>query len=263
MSGVSPAVVVLGGRLLGRAREREALDRLLFGVLEEGRGGVLVVHGEAGVGKTALLEDAVGAARQFRIARTVGVEAEMELPFAAVQQLCSPFVELGERLPGPQRDAIEVAFGLSGGLAHPAPNPFLVGLAVLGLLAEAAEVQPLVCVVDDAQWLDSASARTLAFVARRLLAERVALVFATRAVGEAVAGLPDLEVGPLSRRDARALLESVLPARLDDGVVERIVAETRGNPLALLELPRGLSPAQLAGGFGLPTTGPVSVGVGG
>jgi len=244
--------------LLGRAREREALDRLLDGVVEERRGGVLVVHGEPGVGKTALLEYTVAAARRFRIARTSGVEAEMELPFAAVQQLCSPFFELRERLPDPQQHGLDVAFGLSTG---PAPNPFLVGLGILGLLAEAAEEQPLVCLVDDAQWLDSASARTLAFVARRLLAEKIALVFATRDLGEALAGLPDLQVGPLSRRDARALLESVLPARLDERVEERIVAETRGNPLALLELPRGLSPTQLAGGFGLPTTAPLSAGI--
>jgi len=244
--------------LLGRAREREALDRLLDGVVEERRGGVLVVHGEPGVGKTALLEYTVAAARRFRIARTSGVEAEMELPFAAVQQLCSPFFELRERLPDPQQHGLDVAFGLSTG---PAPNPFLVGLGILGLLAEAAEEQPLVCLVDDAQWLDSASARTLAFVARRLLAEKIALVFATRDLGEALAGLPDLQVGPLSRRDARALLELVLPARLDERVEERIVAETRGNPLALLELPRGLSPTQLAGGFGLPTTAPLSAGI--
>jgi DNA-binding CsgD family transcriptional regulator len=258
MSAATPPVLSSGGPLLGRAREREALDRLLDGVLEERRGGVLVVHGEAGVGKTALLEYTVAAARRFRIARTFGVEAEMELPFAAAQQLCSPFFELTERLPDPQQDALDVAFGLSTG---PAPNPFLVGLAVLGLLAEAADEQPLVCLVDDAQWLDSASARTLAFVARRLLAEKIALVFATRDLGEALAGLPDLQVGPLSRRDARALLESVLPARLDESVEERIVAETRGNPLALLELPRGLSPTQLAGGFGLPTTAPLSAGI--
>jgi DNA-binding CsgD family transcriptional regulator len=246
--------------LLGREREREVLDRLLDGV-RRGRGGVLVVHGEAGVGKTALLEYAVEAGREFRLARTVGVEAEMELPFAAVQQLCSPFFELMERLPQPQHEALGVAFGLIGSPAHPAhpaPNQFLVGLAVLGLLAEAAEDRPLVCVVDDAQWLDSASARTLAFVARRLLAEKIALVFATRAVGEALAGLPQLHVGPLGRRAARALLESVLPAPLDEQVLERIVAETRGNPLALLELPRGLSPAQLAGGFGLPAAAPLS-----
>jgi DNA-binding CsgD family transcriptional regulator len=246
--------------LLGREREREALDRLLDGV-RGGRGGVLVVHGEAGVGKTALLDYAVEAGRGFRAARTLGVEAEMELPFAAVQQLCSPFFELMALLPQPQHDALGVAFGLIGGPAHPAPNRFLVGLAVLGLLAEAAEEQPLLCVVDDAQWLDSASARALAFVARRLLAEKIALVFATRELGDALAGLPELHAHPLGRRAARALLESVLPARLDEPVLERIVAETHGNPLALLELPRGLSPTELAGGFGLPATVPLSASI--
>lgn len=243
--------------LLGRDREREVIDRLLEHA-RSGRGGVVVVYGEPGVGKTALLEYALQAGCDFRIARTYGVEGEKELPFAAVQQVCAPFFELLERLPEPQRDALGVAFGLNTG---PAPNQFLVGLAVLGLLAEAAECQPLLAVVDDAQWLDSASARTLAFVARRLLAERIALVFATRDQSATLAGLPNLEVRPLGRRDARALLESVLPARLDESVVERIVAETRGNPLALLELPRGLSPAELAGGFGLPTTAPVSAAI--
>src|SRR5437764_6404345 len=162
MDATSPPVLWSGRPLLGREREREVLGRLLGGV-RGGHGGVLVMRGDAGVGKTALLEYTVEAGRGFRIARTSGIEAEMALPFAAVQQLCSPFFELLERLPQPQHDALGVAFGLSTG---PAPNPFLVGLAVLGLLAEAAEDQPLVCVVDDAQWLDSASARTLAFVAR-------------------------------------------------------------------------------------------------
>ena len=188
--------------MLGRGREREVLDRLLDGV-RGGRGGVLVVHGEAGVGKTALLEHTVEAARGFRIARTSGIEAEMELPFAAVQQLCSAFLKLMDRLPQPQHEALGVAFGLikapthpPAHPAHPAPDPFLVGLAVLGLLAEAAEDQPLVCVVDDAQWLDRASARAMAFVARRLLAEKIALVFATRALDDALAGLP---ISALSR----------------------------------------------------------------
>src|SRR5438270_1542002 len=226
MSGAPSPVRSPGGQLLGRGREREALDRLLEAATS-GHGGVLVVRGEPGVGKTALLEYAVEAGREFRIARTFGVEGEMELPYAAVQQLCSPFVELMERLPQPQHDALGVAFGLSTG---PAPNRFLVGLAVLGLLGEAAEEQPLVCLVDDAQWLDSASARTLAFVARRLLAEKIALVFATRALSDALAGLPELHVESLGRRDARALLESVLPARLDEGVLVRIVAEARWNP---------------------------------
>jgi DNA-binding CsgD family transcriptional regulator len=243
--------------LLGRGRELEALDRLLDEA-RAGRGGVLVMHGEAGVGKTALLEYVVEAGPEFRIARTVGVEAEMELPFAAVQQLCSSFVDLKERLPRPQRDALDVAFGVSTG---PPPDQFLVGLAVLGLLAEAAEEQALMCAVDDAQWLDSASARTLGFVARRLVAEKITLVFATRELGETLSGLPELHVAPLDRRDARALLESVLPVRLDERVLERIVVETRGNPLALLEMPRGLSPGQLAGGFGLPTGATLSAGI--
>jgi DNA-binding CsgD family transcriptional regulator len=243
--------------LLGRDRERAVLDRLLEGV-RDGRGGVLVVHGEAGVGKTALLEYATEAGGAFRIARTSGVEAEMELAFAGVQQLCFPVFALMERLPPPQHEALAVAFGLTSG---PAPNPFLVGLAVLGLLAEAAEEQPLVCAVDDAQWLDSASARILAFVARRLQAERIALVFATRELGGALAELPELRVAPLGRRAARALLDSVLPAPVDEGVLEQILAETRGNPLALLELPRGLSPTQLAGGFGLPQAAPMAAGI--
>ena len=235
-------------RLLGRGREREVLGRLLEGV-RAGHGGVLVLHGAPGVGKTALLEFALEDAHDFGVVRTAGIEGEMELPFAALQQLCSPIIELTERLPEPQRGALAVAFGLSAG---PAPDPFLVGLAVLGLLSEAAEERPLLCVVDDAQWLDDASARGLAFLARRLLAEKIALLFAVRERGATLAGFPEINIGPLGRRDARALLESVLPARVDERVLERIVAETRGNPLALLELPRGMTPTQLAGGFGLP-----------
>ena len=257
MSGASPPVVSTRGKLFGRARECEVLDRLLAGV-RGGSSGVLVVDGEAGVGKTALLEYTVEAAREFRIARTSGVEAEMELPFAAVQQLCSPLLDFLDRLPQPQHEALRVAFGL---IAGHAPDPFLVGLAVLSLLSEAAEERPLMVVVDDAHWLDHASARALAFVARRLLAEKVALVFAARQVDDALVGLPSLHVAPLQRRDARALLESVLPARLDEPVLERIVAETRGNPLALLELPRGLTPTELAGGFGLPATVPLSASI--
>src|SRR5579872_982072 len=247
----------LGAQLLGRQRERDGLDRVL-GAAREGRGSVLVVYGEPGVGKTALLELAIEAAAGFRVARSIGVEGEMELAFAALHQLCSPSLQLMERLPGPQRDALEVALGLSSGRA---PNPFLVGLAVLNLLSEAAEEQPLLCVVDDAQWLDRASARVLAFVARRLLAERIAIVFAAREPIQALKGFAELRVEPLGRRDARALLDSVLPARLDEQVLERIVVEARGNPLAILELPRGLTPAQLAGGFGLPEAMPLSAGI--
>jgi DNA-binding CsgD family transcriptional regulator len=240
--------------LFGRQRERQVLDRVLEGA-REGQGGVLAVHGEPGVGKTALLEYAIEVGRNFRISRTSGVEGEIELAFAALQQLCSPSFDLLEDLPQPQREAMEVALGLSVGRP---PNPFLVGLAVLNLLSAAAEQQPLLCLVDDAQWLDSASARVLAFVARRLLAERIAMVFAAREPLEALDGFAELQVEPLGHRDARALLDSVLPARLDERVLEQIVAETRGNPLALLELPRGLTPAQLAGGFGLPGALPLS-----
>src|SRR3954464_2207587 len=232
-------------QLLGRAREREVLDRLLEGA-RAGHGGVLVVYGDPGVGKTALVESAVEAAREFRVLRTLGVESEIELAYAALQQLCSPILELSERLPDPQRDALAVAFGLSSG---PAPNPFLVGLAVLGLLSEAAEEGPLLCIVDDAQWLDRASARVLAFVARRLLAEKIAIVFAARDRIDSLVGFAELYVEPLGHRDARALLDSVLPGRLDERVLERIVAETRGNPLALLELLASLTPAHPPGGL--------------
>jgi DNA-binding CsgD family transcriptional regulator len=260
MSAASSPVLSPARRLIGREREFEVLDRLLNGV-RSGRGSVLVVDGEAGVGKTALLDYAVEAAHEFRIARTSGAEAEMELPFAVVQQLCSPFLHFWDRLPEPQHEALGVAFGLNANPAHPAPNPFLVGLAVLGLMSEAAEERPLLAVVDDAQWLDHASARALAFAARRLLAEKIGLVIAAREPGDLLAGLPELHVLSLGHRDARTLLESALPARLDEHVLERIVAETRGNPLALLELPRGLTPTQLAGGFGLPAAVPLSASI--
>jgi DNA-binding CsgD family transcriptional regulator len=238
---------VLSRHLFGRQREVAVLERLL-NVAREGQRAVLVVDGEPGVGKTALLELASELADGFRVVQTAGIEGEMELDYVALHQLCSSLLEYRDRLPDPQRDALDVAFGLRGGRA---PNAFLVGLAVLGLLSEAAEEQPILCLVDDAQWLDGASTRALALIARRLLAERVAFIFATRSISNGLARLPQLGIGPLGRRDARALLESVLPGRLDESVLERIVAETRGNPLALLELPSGLSPAQLAGGFGL------------
>lgn len=255
-SAIVTAVVtgLLGHQLLGRRREREVLERLLDGA-RAGHGGVLVLHGEPGVGKTALLEYAVEVGQGFRVVRTAGVEGEMEFPYAALQQLCAPILDLTERLPDPQRDAILVAFGSTAGQA---PDPFLMGLSVLGLLSEAAEKRPLLCVVDDAQWLDRASARALGFIARRLLAENIALLFSSRERGEASAGFPEIQVGPLGHQDARLLLESVLPARVDERVLERVVVETRGNPLALLELPRGMTPAQLAGGFGLPAALPLS-----
>ena len=234
--------------LLGRASERAVIDRLLEEV-RSGRSRALVVRGEPGVGKTALLEYAIDSASDLRVVRTVGVESEMELAFAALQQLCAPMLDRLDRLPGPQRDALATTFGLSAG---PVPNRFLVGLAVLGLLSDVAEERPLVCVVDDAQWLDHASAQGLAFVARRLMAESVLLVFAAREPGEELRGLPELVVEGLRKSDARELLRSAIPGPLDDAVREQLVAETRGNPLALLELPRGLTPAEFAGGFGLP-----------
>src|SRR6516165_3943832 len=233
--------------LVDRQRERAALDGLL-GDLRSGRGRALVVRGEAGVGKSALLEYTAGAAADMRVVRAAGVESEMELAFAGVHQLCAPLLDRLERIPAPQRDALGAAFGLREGGA---PDRFLVGLAVLTLLSEAAGERPLLCLVDDAQWLDRASAQVLGFVARRLLADPVGLLFAARDPGEQLGGLPDLELRGLQEEDARGLLRSVVPFRLDERVRDRIVAETQGNPLALLELPRGLSPAQLAGGFGL------------
>src|SRR5579863_4423544 len=253
MSDGSP-VTSPARQLFGRQHERGVLDRLL----DDARGGVLVLHGEAGVGKTALLDYAIETAGAFRIVRTSGVEAESELPYAAAQLLSSPFLDLVDHLPPPQREALNVAFGLSTG---PPPNPFLVGLAVLGLLSEAAEHQPLLVVLDDAHWLDDASARALSFVASRLSSEQIALVFATREFEVPFRGLPELLVSPLEHRDARAMLEAVLVAPFDETVLERIVAETRGNPLALLELPRGLSPTELAGGFGLPASVPLSASI--
>jgi DNA-binding CsgD family transcriptional regulator len=236
------------GVLLGRRSEREALERLLEAV-RGGQSRVLVVCGEAGVGKTALLQFAIGSASGFRVVRAIGVESEMELAFAALQQLCAPMLDHQDRLPAPQQDALGVAFGLRAGKA---PDRFLVGLAVLSLWAEVAEEQPLVCVVDDAQWLDLASAQVLVFVARRLLAEPVALLLATRKSSEELDGFPRLALEGLRNGDARALLSSAVRVPLDARVRERIVAETRGNPLALLELPRGSTSAELAGGFGLP-----------
>jgi DNA-binding CsgD family transcriptional regulator len=237
--------------LRGRSDETTVLDRLLESV-RGGESRVLVVKGEAGVGKSALLEYAAERASGCRVARAAGVQSEMELAFSGLDQLCAPMLDRIDRLPEPQRNALRTAFGLAGGAA---PDRFLVGLAVLGLLSAVADEEPLVCLVDDAQWLDRASAQILAFVARRLVAESVALVFVVREPSDEqnFAGLPPLVVGGLGEQDARALLASVIRWPLDEQVRDRIVAETHGNPLALLELPRGLTPAQLAGGFGLPS----------
>src|SRR3954447_25338015 len=225
--------------LLGRRSECQILDGLLEAV-RVGESRALVVRGEPGVGKTALLEYAIGSASELRVVRAFGVESEMELAFAGLQQLCAPMLDRLERLPDPQRDALATAFGLRAG---DGPDRFLVALAALGLLSEVAGEQPLLCVVDDAQWLDRASAQALGLIARRLLAESVALVFAVRVPSEdqELARLPELVVEGLRDGDARALLGSVIRGPLDDRVRDRILAETRGNPLALLELPRGLS----------------------
>ena len=230
------------------------LDGLVEAV-QAGDSRVLVVRGEPGVGKTALLDYLASQMRGCRLMRVAGVQSEMELAFAGLHQLCAPLLDRLDRLPVPQRDALRIAFGISVG---PSPERFLLGMAVLGLLSDVAGEQPLVCLVDDEQWLDHASAQALGFTARRLGAESVGLVFATRVPGEELAGLPELAVDGLEEEDARALLDSVLTGPLDARVRDRIVAEARGNPLALLELPRGLTPEQLAGGFGLPGAGPLS-----
>src|SRR6185436_9458697 len=239
-----------GGRtgLRGRGSECALLDDLAAAV-RRGESRSLVVRGEAGIGKTALLEYLVESASELTVVRAVGVESEMELAYASLQQLCAPLLDRLERLPAPQRQAVEIVFGLSSGTA---PDRFLVGLGVLSLVSEVGEERPLLCVIDDAQWLDRAWALTLAFVARRLLAEPVGFVFAARDPGEELGHLPDVELRGLVNGDARALLDSTLRFALDSRVRDRILAETRGNPLALLELPRGLTPTQLAGGFGIP-----------
>src|SRR3984885_3609504 len=234
--------------LRGRRNECAVLDRLLDGA-GAGRSGALVVEGEAGVGKTALLDYAVASASDLRVLGAVGVESEMELAFAALHQLCAPVLDRLHRLPVPQSNALLTTFALRAG---PVPDRFLVGLAVLSLLSEVADERPLVCVIDDAQWLDRASAECVAFVARRLLAEAVVMLFAARDQSDVFTGLPGLVVGGLRAADARSLLVSVIPGRLDERIADELLAETRGNPLALLELPQGLTATQLAGGFGLP-----------
>jgi DNA-binding CsgD family transcriptional regulator len=234
--------------LTDRRAECGVLDGLVEAVCA-GESRVLVVHGEPGVGKTALLEYLADRASRCRVLRVSGVQWEMELAFAGLHQLCAPLLDRLGVLPGPQRGALQTAFGMSEG---PAPDRFLVGLAVLGLLAEVAAKRPVVGLVDDAQWLDRASAQALAFVARRLGAESVGLVFSARVADGELAGLPELEVKGLPERDARALLDAVLPGTVDARVREQIVVETQGNPLALLELPRAATPTHLAGGFGLP-----------
>ena len=244
----------LAAGLTDRHRERDVFDRLIEAV-RAGESRVLVVRGDPGVGKTALLDYLVSRAPGCRLARALGVQSEMELAFAGLHQLCAPMLDHLEGLPVPQREALRIAFGISAG---PPPDRFVVGLAALSLLSEVAGERPLLCVIDDEQWLDHASAQALGFVARRLAVEPVGLVVAARVPGAELAGLPELAVEGLGERDARALLDAALTGPLDARVRDRIVAETQGNPLALLELPRGLTPAELAGGFGLPSAVPLS-----
>ena len=242
--------------LLGRGRELKTLEALLTAV-RAGESRALVLRGEPGVGKSALLEHLVERASGCRVARASGVQSEAELAFAGLHQLCGPLLACLEGIPPPQQSALRTAFGLSAGTP---PDRLLVALSVLSLLSEAAEERPVVCVVDDVQWLDRASAEALAFVARRLLAESVALVFAARDSGaeHELAGMPELKIDGLRAPDARMLLGTVIVGPLDERVRDRIVAETRGNPLALLELPQGRTPAELAGGFALPGVVPLS-----
>jgi DNA-binding CsgD family transcriptional regulator len=233
--------------LTGRRSERDLLDSLIDAVAA-GQSRALVLRGEPGVGKTALLEYAVEQASEFRVVRAAGVQSEMELAYAGLHQLLASMLDRLDGLPAPQSEALRTAFGLASGRP---PDRFFVGLAVLSLLSDVAEEQPLLCVVDDEQWLDRGSAEVLAFVARRLGAESVGLILAARAVSDYLAGLPELVVGELTEVEAGALLDSILAAPLDPRVREQIISETRGIPLAMLELVRDLTPAELAGGFGL------------
>jgi DNA-binding CsgD family transcriptional regulator len=245
-----------GGGLIGRRDECQSLDDLVVGV-KAGRSAALVLRGEAGIGKTELLNYLSERSTGCRVLRAAGVQSESELSYAGLHQLCAPLLAGLDQLPDPQSDALGTAFGLRSGTA---PDRFLVGLAVLSLLAEAGGHQPLVCLIEDAQWLDRASALTLGFVARRLLAESVLLAFAVRepTPDETLAGLPELLVKGLAERDSRILLDSVVTGPLAQRVRDRIVAESRGNPLALLELPRGWTATEQVDGFTRPETRPLS-----
>jgi len=253
------APVPIGGSagLIGRRSECEVLDRLI-GAVRSGESRALVVVGEPGVGKTALLDYVASHASGCRVARASGVQSEMELAFAGLSQLLAPMLDRLERVPGPQREALQTAFGISNGEA---PDRFLVGMAVLGLLSEAANERPLICLVDDEQWLDRASAQVLGFVARRLQEESVGLIYASLITDDEVAGLPELVVGGLREADAHKLVDSALVGPVDRRVRDQIVTETGGNPLALLELARGLTPEELAGGFGRPGAMPLSAAI--
>jgi DNA-binding CsgD family transcriptional regulator/tetratricopeptide (TPR) repeat protein len=239
--------------LRDREIERKVLDQLVSS-LRSGESGALVLHGEPGIGKTALLDYLAKHAQGCLVARTQGVPTEMELPFAGVHQLCVSMLDRLDGIPEPQSDALRTAFGLSAG---PPSDQFLVALGVLSLLSEVAAEQPLVCIIDDYQWLDFASAVVLSFTSRRLDAESLGVVIATRVITEHLAGLPELAVNGLPDSDAYALLDSVLSTKVDSRVRDQIVAETRGNPLALLELPRALIATDPAVGFELPRSMPL------
>jgi len=238
--------------LIGRRSELETLERVL-GSARSGHSEVLVVRGVAGVGKTSLLDECIRAAEDFRVLRAEGIEAESELAFAGLHQLLWPLLGLLDRLPPIQRGALEAAFGNAAGAAG---DRFLVAAATLGLLAEAAEESPVLCVVDDVQWVDRASMDALVFAARRLAAEPVAIVLGLREGGAALDHLPALHLGGLARDDARVLLDRA--ERIPPADRERVLDAADGNPLALLELPRGMNPSELAGGFGLPAAAPLS-----
>jgi DNA-binding CsgD family transcriptional regulator/tetratricopeptide (TPR) repeat protein len=236
-------------RLLGRQREQQVLAGLLTDA-REGRSGVVVLRGAAGIGKTSLLQHVLARASGFRAIRISGCESEMELAYAGLHQLCAPLLGRLDHLPAPQQRALRVALGLADG---DPPDRLVVGLAVLTLLSEASSERPTICVIDDAQWVDAASLQALSFVARRILADPIVMIFAAckRREDQIISGLPELQLRGLSDHDARTLLAATLPGRLNEQVRENIIAEAGGNPLALLELHRVLSPAELAGGFGL------------
>jgi DNA-binding CsgD family transcriptional regulator len=234
--------------LRGRSRECAQIDALIQNA-SRGTGGSLIFRGEAGIGKTTLLDYAAVDRTGFRVARIGGVESEVELPYAALHQLCGKMLHLADRLPAPQAGALGIALGQRSGEV---PDRFHVSLAVLGLLSEAAREQPMLCLIDDAQWIDQPSLFALAFAARRVDADSLAFVFTTRESISSMAGIYEVTVGGLPDADARELLASVVPGQLDERVRDQIIAETRGNPLALLELPHGLNTEELAGGFGFP-----------
>ncbi|MDQ1520642.1 MAG: hypothetical protein QOI55_1715, partial [Actinomycetota bacterium] len=237
-----------------RTRQQDALEQI-FEAARAGRGQAMVVRGQSGVGKTTLLGRAVQSTSGFQVARIDGIESEQALGFAGLHRLCAPMSDRLDRLPARQRDALGPVFGVSEGGA---PDRFFLGLAVLGLLTEVATEEPLICVVDDAQLLDWPTTQVLAFVARRLRTERIALVFVAREPSDELAGLPELVVEGLSDAESHALLSSVVPGPFDARVLDRIIAESQGNPRALLELSHALTPTELAGGFGVPATRPAT-----